>query len=287
VNRGASAGPLPQQGGATSAEPYGQPRSFLEESEALYALLAPRPESDLSLVTQFKAWTVEDVVAHLHFFNRAAEVSTRGRDELKALVVELKSAGRGRSFREATLALLAPLRGRALLEAWREGCDSIAAAFEAVDPRRRLPWFGPDMSARSSISARLMETWAHGQAVFDRLGIVRVDTDRLRDVTVLGVNTFAWTFRNRGLAIPPSAPRVRLEAPSGARWEWNPEVESDLVEGTATEFCQVVAQTRALADTSLRVDGDVARRWMSIAQCFAGPPENPPAPGSRVVQRPS
>jgi hypothetical protein len=43
----------------------------------------------------------------------------------------------------------------------------------------------------------------------------------------------------------------------------------------------VVAQTRALADTSLRVEGEIARRWLSIAQCFAGPPEDPPQPGVR------
>ena len=271
-----------------SSTPYDQPQSFLEESEALYALLAPRPESDLSLVTQFKDWSIEDVIAHLHLFNRAAEIATRGRDELKTFFAELrKSAAGARDLRAATLARLAPLRGRALLEAWRGGCHSLATAFEAIDPRSRLPWVGPDMSARSSISARLMETWAHGQAVFDRLGLARVDTDRIRDVATLGVNTFAWTFRNRGLAVPAPAPRVRLEAPSGACWEWNAEVGSDLVEGQATEFCQVVAQTRALADTSLRVEGDVAREWMSVAQCFAGPPENPPAPGSRFRLRPS
>jgi hypothetical protein len=28
--------------------------------------------------------------------------------------------------------------------------------------------------------------------------------------------------------------------------------------------------------------GEPARRWMAFAQCFAGPPENPPAPGARV-----
>ena len=44
------------------------------------------------------------------------------------------------------------------------------------------------------------------------------------------------------------------------------------------------AQTRALADTRLRVEGPVAREWMSIAQCFAGPPEDPPAPGSRCLE---
>lgn len=268
------------------ASAFAQPREFLDESETLYALLAPRPESELALVTQFKAWSIEDVIAHLHLFNLAAATSLRDPDRLRAFFVELRrSREDGRTLREVTLAQLAPLRGRALLEQWRRDCGEVAREFERVDPRRRVPWGGPDMSARSSISARLMETWAHGQAVFDRLGAVRADADRIHNVAVLGVNTFAWTFRNRGLPVPEQAPRVRLEAPSGVSWEWNPDTLSDLVEGSATEFCQVVAQTRAWEDTSLHVVGEVARRWMSIAQCFAGPPEDPPAPGTRYLVR--
>jgi hypothetical protein len=46
----------------------------------------------------------------------------------------------------------------------------------------------------------------------------------------------------------------------------------------------VVTQVRAVADTELQVTGDTARRWMAIAQCFAGPPQDPPAPGSRFRQ---
>ncbi len=270
-----------------SAESFMQPREFLEESESLYALLAPRPDSALGLITQFKRWSIEEVIAHLHLFNLAAGLSVRGADELKAFFADLRrSSESGQSLREATFERLAPLRGRALLEQWRSDCHALARDFERVDPRARVVWGGPDMSARSSISARLMETWAHGQAVFDRLGVVRVDTDRIRNIAVLGVNTFAWTFRNRALEVPGLPPRVVLEAPSGARWEWNQEVESDFVEGRATEFCQVVAQTRAFEDTSLRVVGDVARRWISIAQCFAGPPEDPPRPGTRILVRP-
>ena len=265
-----------------SSEAFVQPREFLEESDALYALLSARPESQLAFVTQFKAWSIEDVIAHLHLFNLAAALSVRDPAQLRTFFGELgRVREAGRTLREMTLERLAPLRGRALLERWRHDCEEIARDFEGVDPRTRLAWGGPDMSARSSISARLMETWAHGQAVFDRLGAVRVDADRIRNVAVLGVNTFAWTFRNRGLEAPTPAPRVLLEAPSGARWDWNPEAESDCVEGSATEFCQVVAQTRAWQDTSLRVVGEVARRWMSIAQCFAGPPEDPPTPGTR------
>ena len=57
---------------------------------------------------------------------------------------------------------------------------------------------------------------------------------------------------------------------------------ADHVQGSATEFCQVVTQVRNVADTSLRVAGPVATQWMRIAQAFAGPPEMPPAPGTRI-----
>jgi len=53
------------------------------------------------------------------------------------------------------------------------------------------------------------------------------------------------------------------------------------VAGDATEFCQVVTQTRNVADTRLDVKGETAVRWMAMAQCFAGPPEDPPEPGTR------
>jgi uncharacterized protein (TIGR03084 family) len=137
------------------------------------------------------------------------------------------------------------------------------------------------MSVRSSITARLMETWAHGQAIYDALGVERRDKDRIRNIAVLGVNTFGWTFRNRKLDVPAEVPYVKLTAPSGEVWEWNDPGASSRIEGPATAFCQVVTQTRNVADTSLRVEGNTAIKWMSIAQCFAGSPEQSPLPGTR------
>jgi len=72
--------------------------------------------------------------------------------------------------------------------------------------------------------------------------------------------------------------------PSGAVWAWGPPEADNFVEGSAVEFCQVVTQVRNVADTALRVVGATATQWMAIAQCFAGPPEDPPAPGSRFRQ---
>ena len=103
----------------------------------------------------------------------------------------------------------------------------------------------------------------------------------IRNIAVLGVNTFGWTFATHKQPLPALAPHVRLSAPSGAIWTWNDASETELIEGSATEFCQVVTQVRNIADTRLKVAGEAATRWMAIAQCFAGPPETPPAPGSR------
>jgi uncharacterized protein (TIGR03084 family) len=101
-------------------------------------------------------------------------------------------------------------------------------------------------------------------------------------VATIGVRTFGWTFANRKLEPPGLPPRVELRGPSGALWTWNEDNSTDLVAGDAVEFCQVVTQVRNVADTRLRVEGPVANRWMAIAQCFAGPPAEPPAPDSRV-----
>jgi len=95
------------------------------------------------------------------------------------------------------------------------------------------------------------------------------------------VRTYGWTFANRKMEPPGDAPFVRLTAPSGALWEWNDPSQDNKVEGSAVEFCHVVTQGRNIADVSLQVTGEPATQWMAIAQCFAGPPETPPAPGTR------
>ncbi len=141
------------------------------------------------------------------------------------------------------------------------------------------------MSARSSITARLMETWAHGQEVYDSLGKTRIDGDHIKNIVVLGVNTYNWTYATRKEQPLGPVPYVEVTAPSGEVWAFGDASETNYVKGEATHFCQVVTQVRHIADTSLEVLGDVAIDWMSKAQCFAGSPETPPAPGSRFSQK--
>ena len=261
---------------------FEQPADFLAESTALHRLLADRDASTLAQPTRFKRWTIDEILRHLHVWNQAAALSLTDEPAFLAMMARLRAVReQGGHLRDFEAQQTGGLAGPALRSAWYAGCEATAQAFAPADPKRRLKWAGPDMSARSSISARLMETWAHAQAIWDRLGVERQDGDRIRNIVTLGVNTFGWTFAVHRQDPPAAPPHLRLRAPSGALWTWHEASETDLIEGSATEFCQVVTQVRNIADTRLRVRGEAATRWMAIAQCFAGGPEQPPAPGTR------
>jgi len=257
---------------------------FREESDALYQLLEPVADEDYDRKTLFKDWSVNRVLGHLHMWNWAADVSLTDSDAFDKFIAKLMEAmGSGDTLGDFEEKWLDGLKGKKLLSAWRDFYMEMSGRFEAADPKLRVKWAGPDMSARSSITARLMETWAHGQEVYDLLGVVRENKDRIKNIAVLGMNTFGWTHINRGMAVPENKPYVKLTGPSGAVWEWNDPSEDNYIEGAAVEFCQVVTQARSIGDTSLTVAGEVATQWMSIAQCFAGGPEEPPKPGARYT----
>lgn len=260
-----------------------QAQDFRAESQALFDLLDQADPAQFDQPTQFKSWTINAVLQHLHFWNQMAGLQLTDEPLLLQRIAGVKSATGGMRAFENTH--FQGLGGRALLDAWRAGFNATADAFATADPKARLKWPGPDMSARSSITARLMETWAHGQEVYDHLGVVRRNADRIQNIVVLGVNTFGWTYATRGTTPPGPMPHLLLTAPSGAVWTYGDPSEAERIEGPAEAFCQVVTQTRNIADTTLKVTGAVATDWMSKAQCFAGPPETPPAPGVRHTRR--
>ena len=170
---------------------------------------------------------------------------------------------------------------RELFKTWWQSSLDVNKKYLSTDPKIRVSWAGPTMSARSSITARQMETWAHGQEIFDCLGVKRVEGDQIKNIVHLGISTFGWTFINRQLALPKEVPYVSLILPSGAPISYNQESDLNFVSGSAVEFAQVVTQVRTFADTKLSITGTPAEEWMKYAQCFAGPPEDPPAKGTR------
>jgi len=261
-----------------------QALDFKDESDAVHALVDPLEEGDYEKPTQFKKWTANHILQHLHFYNVLADLSLTNEDEFIRRYDEMKQLREaGGDILSATDELLNGLKGHALKNEWRDYYRDMGVRWIKADPKQRLKWAGPTMSVRSSISARLMETWAHAQALYDNLGVARQNTDRIKSIVVLGVNTFGWTFSNRGEDVPAEQPYVRLEAPSGMTWEWGDKSDQNYVMGPAEAFCMVVTQTRNIGDVTLDVGGDVAKEWMSKAQCFAGVPRDAPKPGARFV----
>lgn len=254
-----------------------QARDFGAECETLHALMKDIAESEYERPSAFKGWTGNDVLVHLHFWNKAADLSLSDPDALMELIGKVMQGGTMRAFENSYV----EPRGHALLRDWYALAMDMTERWSALDPKMRVKWAGPDMSVRSSMTARQMEHWAHGQELFDLFGHDRRESNRIRNIVVLGVNTYGWTFKVRGQEPPGEMPKLILTAPSGAVWTYG-ESETDSIEGEAVEFCQVVTQTRNIADTALSVSGPAAESWMANAQCFAGPPETPPAPGTRI-----
>ena len=259
-----------------------QAEDFLAECESIYALLKGRRDDVFAVPTLFKSWTIGDIIGHLHLWNIAADLTLTDPKAFAGLGGQaMQALGGGQTHPEFQRAYFDGQSDADIFKAWADSFPDIAARFRAADPLARVRWVGPDMSVASCIIARQMEHWAHAQAIFDVLGEDRVNTDRLKNVAHIGVTTYSWSFKVRGLEPPKPKPFVQLIAPSGEIWSWNDPQDDNRVSGSAEAFCQVVTQCRNIGDTQLACEGETAQHWMSIAQCFAGAAETPPAIGTR------
>lgn len=252
------------------------------EQAELAHLCADLSPADWRLPSDFYGWSAWDEVAHLCYFDQTGlQAATDPACFARGAAALQRRLEAGEEISAIAREAFGHLDGPALLAHWRPLSARLADTLAALDPKARLPWYGPPMSARSFATARLMETWAHGQDVWDVLGRVRPATGRLRHIAHLGVGTYGWTFVNRGLPVPEPVPHVALDAPDGSTWTWGDPASAQSVRGPALDFCLVVTQRRHADDTLLRITDGPARQWMAIAQCFAGEPADGPAPGQR------
>lgn len=244
------------------------------EQESLDTLVADLPDAQWRLDTSAAGWTVADQIGHLTYFDGAAATAIVDPDAFRASAEELFASPE----RVDTLTLHRHLAPPELLGAWRANRRRLADAAATLTDGARVAWYGPSMGAKSFLTARLMECWAHGHDVAEALGRERPATDRLRHIARLGVITRGWSYANRGLEPPGGDVRVELTGPSGAVWSFGPGDAGGRVAGPALDFCLVVTQRRHVDDTRLTVTGDVARDWLEKAQAFAGPATDGPRP---------
>jgi uncharacterized protein (TIGR03084 family) len=250
---------------------------LVAESVTLRTVLAGLAAADWALDTPAAGWTVTDQVTHLAYFDDVTRLSVtdpaRFTAEADALTAD------GDDYPDRVAAQYRAITPADALAWFDQSRAELVTAYRDADPAVRLPWFGPPMSLASSVTARLMETWAHGQDVLDAAGVTRLPSATLRHVADLGVRAQRYTYTVHGLELPDDPVRVELDGPDGARWTWGPTDGANRVTGTALDFCLLVTQRRHISDTALAVTGGTARQWMGIAQAFAGPagPGRPPS----------
>jgi len=240
------------------------------ESDDLDAILADLPADRWADPTPASGWTIAHQIAHLLWTDRVALTAVT--DEARFAAVLAEAAKDPTGFVDAGAEELAALPPERLLADWRETRDRLHDELLAVADGRKLPWFGPPMSAASMATARLMETWAHGLDVADTLGVKRSATARLRSIAHIGVRTRDFAFSINGLTPPAEPFRVELRAPDSSVWEWGPADAEQRVTGAAEDFCMLVTQRRPRADLDVHPVGTDAEKWLGIAQAFAGPP---------------
>nr|WP_202447750.1 TIGR03084 family metal-binding protein [Streptomyces sp. SID5468] len=241
-----------------------------DEGDVLDRLVAGLAPHRWSAPTPAPGWTIAHQIAHLAWTDEQAVLSATDPDAFVTRTRDAFTASAG-FVDEAARAGAAEPPGE-LLARWRSGRARLLGVLRAQQPGVRLPWFGPPMGVASMATGRLMETWAHGQDVADALGVHRIPTERLRHVARIGVRARDYAFAAHQLTPPDEEFRVELTSPGGGSWTFGPPDAVQRVTGPALDFCLLVTRRRHPDDLAVRAQGPDARRWLTVAQAFAGPP---------------
>ncbi len=161
----------------------GPVEALIAQQVELLALVADRPEDQLSLPSRCPGWSAADVLLHLAQTNEMAVASVNGR--LSEFVASVTASiapgddvdGLAGALVDAKRSTPGVARDRYLTSARAQ-----ATAFVSCDLSARVQWVAGEMAARTLATTRLSETWIHTLDVAAAFGIEVPPTDRLGHV---------------------------------------------------------------------------------------------------------
>lgn len=282
---------LPAEFGGLEAEPgdpgpavstTGQPKGYDvtdQQQDVIAALMAEGKELDglvagltpeqWSLPTPAPGWTIAHQIAHLAATFRLAGMAAAQPDAFTTMVSRL--SGDFNNNVEAALSEYLSDPPEVLLRRWRAERTTAEKALAAVPPTQLVPWLVRPLPPGVLAAAGMMELFGHGQDIADTLQVRRTPTDRVGHLVGFAVRTWDFGYLARGLTPPETTLRFELTAPSGQVWTFGPEDSTELVTGSAWDFCLLVCRRRHRNDLALRTSGTVADQWLDIAQAYRGP----------------
>lgn len=235
------------------------------EQADLEQLLRGQPDAAWLTPTPAAGWDVRDQVSHLADTEEIAyDTSTGGPRQLNKEALSFPSP---EDFTESGCEKGRKMNPSDVLEWWVTGAARTRGVLEQKDPKERIPW-GLGMAARTLVSARQMETWAHGLDIRAALGEAPNLTPRLRDIAWLVFRAFPYGFNHAKREMPTGTLRMELDF-NGERWDFGPDQADNLITGDAGEFCRVGVQRLKLADaTTLKAEGRLAEEALQVARAF-------------------
>lgn len=254
-----------------------------DESDQLDLILGELSEGGWRKATPAEGWTVAHQVAHLAWTDEAALLAVTDPERFNGeLLAAIAAASDPYAVIDDSAAEGAALPAARLLARWRAGRTALARALADAPAGHRFPWFGPPMSIGAMATARIMETWAHGQDVVDALGVERAPSPRLRHIAWIGARARGFAYAAHGLTAPEEEFRLELTLPEGdGVWVYGPERAAQRVTGPLLDFCLLAVQRAHRDDLALHAEGADADQWLDIVQAFAGPAGPGRAPASK------
>jgi uncharacterized protein (TIGR03084 family) len=216
--------------------------------------------------TPARGWDVRDTVAHLADTDEMAIATATGTPGSINHRAAAAASGEDLTYR----GVLAGRRrtGPEVLAWWESTAAAEREMFEALDPTKRVPW-GIGMRAPSFVTARLMETWAHGLDVCSAIGSEPVDTDRLAHVAWLATRALPYAYTVAGREPPAEPLRVELALPSGAEWSYGPADAANRITGPVGEYCRVFVHRMKPSDArNVHAVGPAATSALTVARAF-------------------
>jgi uncharacterized protein (TIGR03084 family) len=236
-----------------------------EQTQLMDFVRALTPDEWLS-PTPARLWDVRDTISHLADVDEMAiDTIADGPHALNAVAARAAS--------DADVTYQGVMRGRRFAGAevlawWERTSARERDVLARLDPNARVGW-GIGMRAATLVTARMMETWAHGLDVYAARHTEPVDTDRLAHVAWLSTRALPYAYTVAGREPPPEPLRVELRLPSGAPWTFGPEDAPARITGAASQYCRVFVQRLAVADaTDLHATGAAAVAALEVARAY-------------------
>jgi uncharacterized protein (TIGR03084 family) len=219
-------------------------------------------------------WTVADVVLHLAQTDELVVAS--GQDRFLGRAQELlgpavsDSVGNVDDFAGQIVARERGGDPGQLYQRWQDASRSMREMLAASDPRRPMQWVVNSIPARTLATTRLSEAWIHTYDVAGALGVELTPGERLWHIARLGWRTIPYAYARAGIPAPEGPVAVRLTAPDGHDWNFEPdEPPATVVTGPALEFCLIAARRLDPSKSAVRATGPDAANVLALIRTYA------------------